>query len=591
MEPLAPGSRVGNYVVEAQLGRGGMAEVWRARHVKLGSMHAIKVLLPEIAAHPEVRARFLVEGRIQAQVRHEGLVPVTDLLEEGAFTGLVMDYVEGEGLDALLRGPEPPPFDLLRRVFVQVLEALSAVHARGIVHRDLKPSNILLDRSDGTLRARLLDFGIAHVQQPEGLALTRAGTTLGTVYFMSPEQVRGEPVSAQSDVFSMGVILYRAATGKLPFDGDTQWKVLTAIASGTYEAPASVCPTLPPAFCEVIGRAMAPLPADRFASCAEFAAALSSAASPAKDPPATSPASVPPAAVKESRSAAGDSSDAELAGIAGRRRWMLVLGGIAVAALVAVVALRLADRPAPQGPGQADVDALVRGTVQRDPHSGLAFVLVPGGRFLPGCSASDELCMPEEIAAREPVVVPGFWIGRTEVTVDAYSRCAKAGACSAKAKKVENAAGITCNWGRQLLAHPVNCVTWDEAAAFCAWAGGRLPRAVEWEYAARSGRAARFPWGDAPPGPQHAQFALPDGGTAPVGTHAAGQTLWGLLDLAGNVWEWTSDGMPDGEKQLRGGSFKSEARALRVTRRIGLAPDLRSDSVGFRCASDQAPDR
>lgn len=601
---LTSGVQIGAYVVEERLGQGGMAAVWRARHAKLGSVHAIKVLLPEFARSPELRLRFLNEGRIQAQFRHPAIVQVTDLLEEEDVVGLVMDYVPGDSLDVILRKHKPDtlPLPLVREVFLQVLAGLGYVHGKGVVHRDLKPSNIMVEETARGPRARVLDFGVAKNDAADMPALTRTGMTLGTLQYMSPEQVRGETIDPRSDLFSLGVVLYEVLTGHAAFDGKSAWSVQTAIVSGEVVPPETLRPDLSPAMTSILARLLEKSPPDRFQSCDELAEALERATRPEGAPTWSAPSLTPPArpslrtdpsesVTAEHESLAVEENDIELAFRPGRRKAPLVVFVVlAVAALVGYLAVRRAQRPS--GPDANAINDMVRASLRQDAVSGLSFVRLPAGQFRMGCEGQDDAC---DKNAPEPrlVRVDGFWMGKTEVTVEAWDKCVAAGACAAP---VRLAGGDKCNAGDPAKkSHPVNCLTWDESKSFCKWLGGRLPTAAEWEYAAKNGSRSVWPWGNAPPDHQHARFlGAPDSEsrTAAVGTHPAGATGWGLQDLAGNVWEVTSD-LFDGNKgtiEARGGSFKSRPQALRASNRFEVDPTARSDSLGVRCVFDDRPE-
>lgn len=275
---LEVGEQVEKYVVEALLGQGGMAQVWRVRHAVLGSTHALKVLLPELVRDEALRQRFLAEGQIQARLRHPNIVAVTDVVTAPGVAGLVMDHVEGDTLEtvrARLKGPPDPAF--VREVFGQILAAVGYAHAHGVVHRDLKPANVLLSpRDGGGVRAVVVDFGIAKVLVDEPAARgTAFGARMGTLHYMSPEQVRGaRDVTARSDVFSLGVTLYEFVTGTVPFDGPSDYDVQHAIVQGRYVRPAERVKGIDPRIAQAIERALQSDPAARFGDCDEFARAL-----------------------------------------------------------------------------------------------------------------------------------------------------------------------------------------------------------------------------------------------------------------------------------------------------------------------------
>ncbi|MEW5851782.1 MAG: SUMF1/EgtB/PvdO family nonheme iron enzyme [Myxococcota bacterium] len=209
-----------------------------------------------------------------------------------------------------------------------------------------------------------------------------------------------------------------------------------------------------------------------------------------------------------------------------------------------------------------------------EPRSGLRFVAIAGGRFTMGCAPGDTECEPDE-QTRTPVDVAPFELTAVEVTADAYQRCVDAGACAPASTHRP-----TCNFGRR-GDHPINCVDWSQAQAFCRWAGARLPTAAEWEFAARSGGTR--PWGDAPVTTARAQYDAAEG-TSAVGTHPSGATPSGLQDMLGNVWEWTASDYPTGGKEARGGGWYYSAKHMRVSNRVRLSPSDKDAGVGFRCA-------
>lgn len=237
---LEPGQQVGNYTIGPTLGQGGFATVYEAQHMLLHSRHAIKVLAPELLATEELRARFLTEGRILAQLRHPNIVRVTDVVVEPGVAGLVMDHVQGLTLtQELERCQGGAPLKQTLRWFRPLLGAVETAHRRGIVHRDLKPDNILLTRNqNGRVKPVVLDFGIAKILDDESITrlATRQGTTMGTPGYMSPEQIKNsKTIDHRTDIFALGVILFEALTGSAPFRGNSEFEVMRATVDREYD--------------------------------------------------------------------------------------------------------------------------------------------------------------------------------------------------------------------------------------------------------------------------------------------------------------------------------------------------------------------
>jgi formylglycine-generating enzyme required for sulfatase activity len=274
-----------------------------------------------------------------------------------------------------------------------------------------------------------------------------------------------------------------------------------------------------------------------------------------------------------------------------RRTPAAILGALVLAAIAIPAAPDAAAQKA------AAVKRVPAGVVRVDPVSGLELVSLAGGTFHYGCEPQDSDCSDDERPGRQVDVAP-MWMGKTEVTVEAYARCVTAGACTAP-----NTGGA-CTWdvaGRER--HPVNCVDWTQASAFCRHVGGRLPTAEEWEYADKGGESRIYPWGDDPVNDKRANFAdgqfkkkfprafdVPgqDDGwveTAPVGTYPAGATRQGLLDMVGNVIEWTASEYAAGLMEARGGGWATDSisRRLRASYRTGRPPSQWDATLGFRC--------
>ena len=274
--PLTPGTLVGRYRILSSVGSGAMGEVYRAEDTSLGRIVALKTLPGDLVGTPDRRARFENEGRIMASLSHPNLVHVFDVGEHEGVPYLVQEFVEGETLeDVLLSGPVPAP--KAARWIAQAAEGLVAAHEAGILHRDIKPSNLMVGR-DG--RIRVLDFGLAKVQSvPEDRrrsqpSLTTDGLVVGTAQYMSPEQASGKKVDARSDIFSLGIVFYELLAGKLPFEGETPVDVMYAILHLGHPPIPGFGSGVVRGFADVVDRALAKDPAQRFPSMREMAAEI-----------------------------------------------------------------------------------------------------------------------------------------------------------------------------------------------------------------------------------------------------------------------------------------------------------------------------
>ncbi len=275
------GRKLGNYEIADKLGEGGMGEVWRAKDTRLGRFVAIKVLPAAFAADPDRRRRFGAEARAVGALNHPNVVAVYDVGEDGGLAYMVSELVEGESLRVLIsRGPLGAR--RVAEIGAQIADGLAAAHGLGILHRDLKPENIMITR-DG--RVKILDFGLAkQTVQSMGdetatALLSQPGMVVGTVGYMSPEQVRAESVDPRSDIFSLGCILYELASGARAFPGGSAAEVMSAILKDEPAVLVSGGLPLPPALDTIIRRCLEKRPEQRFHSASDLAFALRSIAS------------------------------------------------------------------------------------------------------------------------------------------------------------------------------------------------------------------------------------------------------------------------------------------------------------------------
>jgi Tol biopolymer transport system component/tRNA A-37 threonylcarbamoyl transferase component Bud32 len=265
---LTAGTRLGPYEIVGRVGAGGMGEVFRARDTRLDRTVAIKVLAPDVARDPDVRERFEREARTIASLTHPNICTLHDVGHEADLDFLVLEFVEGETLAARLQAGRLP-MDLVLRTSIEIADALDRAHRAGIVHRDLKPGNVMLTRSG----AKLLDFGLAKASRVEGSlaavetqSITRAGTLVGTLQYMAPEQLEGKAVDHRADIFALGALIHEMATGRRAFDGANHVSVIGAILHTEPPPISTLQPLAPPALDHVVGRCLAKDPEDRWQS-------------------------------------------------------------------------------------------------------------------------------------------------------------------------------------------------------------------------------------------------------------------------------------------------------------------------------------
>jgi serine/threonine protein kinase len=351
--------RLAHYRVLKVLGEGGMGVVYLAEDTLLGRTVAMKTMKPELAADPRHRQRFLREARAAAKVEHDHSVPIYGVGEDRGMPWLAMPFLKGQSLDQLLKRVKVLKPAQAVRLGMQVAKGLAAAHAAGLIHRDVKPANIWVEPEAGG-RPRLLDFGLARDQglpqfpkspqreQGEEL-LTRMGTILGTPAFMAPEQAQGEPLDGRADLFSLGCVLYRAVTGRLPFQGQGMMGTLRALATETRPAPHEVNSAVPQPLSALIMMLLAKDRSARPASAAMVAAALQAIQEKLTEPvPVAQPVAIPVTPrQKESNSWADLTEVAEPRApvAAPRRGWrlatvaalLLVLGGALAAGIVVII--------------------------------------------------------------------------------------------------------------------------------------------------------------------------------------------------------------------------------------------------------------
>src|SRR6201996_407396 len=323
------------------LGVGGMGRVYRVRNVISDRTEAMKVLLPDLVAEPDLAGRFISEIRMLASFDHPNIAQLHTAFQVDNQLVMMMEFVEGSTLEQIAKQSPIPQSDVISYM-QQVLAALSYAHSRGVVHRDIKPANIMVT-SQGVVK--LMDFGIAKSRTEQDL--TRPGTTMGSLYYMSPEQVGGGTVDARSDIYSVGVMMYELLAGRRPFVADSAYEILNQQCNVIPQPPLEVNAQLPPALSDLIVCAMAKDPANRFQNAQALSNALRHVAAMQDDVPKREEVAYKPVAIHGAAQPAvqGVAAEAPAAPLAqpsaGHRGVWMTVGALAVLVVVACAAIGL----------------------------------------------------------------------------------------------------------------------------------------------------------------------------------------------------------------------------------------------------------
>jgi len=653
-----------------RLGTDGMGTVFLAEQIGVDNrLVALKVLNRKLLDDPDFLLRFQNEAGSTGRIHHPNIVSIYESAQADDGTPYIaMEFLEGESLRQALKRRGALSVPEVAEILQQTARGLNAAHELGIIHCDLKPDNIFLTRNaENELRVKVVGFAIPKLR--ESSTHTQTGMVLGTPAYMSYEQVsgmRGDELDARSDVYSLGVVVYEMLSGRVPFLSDTP---LGYLRQHMLEDPPpfhEVAPDLaaPPAVESAVMKALVKDRNQRYGSALDFARELACAAqlwplaetpvpppstrivspparpSAAREPAAPlplhetgqakadtavqTPSPVPPERIGETPTAQPQASKPTatasrpptatkppqfrmVAGPSGKMKFV----AIAVVALILVVA----------GVWYSSQHGPKKGEVRVNPKDGLNYVWIPPGSFEMGCSPGDTECNDDEKPPHQVTLTKGFWLGQTEVSVAAYKGFAGATGRQMPPEPSLMERPLNPGWGDEAM--PIVNVTWDDAQAYCSWAGGRLPTEAEGEYAARGGSTAsrygdldEIAWNADNSGRERLDSdriwkedepnfvkRLKENGNA---MHEAGQkraNTFGLYDILGNVWEWVSDwydekyyqsspsqdpaGPASGEMHvLRGGSWLGTPRNVRVSSRYRPNPGLRYVNFGFRCGGE-----
>ncbi len=542
--------RFARYELQEFLG-GGMSHVYRAVDTVMGRAVAVKILTEQGIRDEEAKQRFLHEARMSASIQHDNIVTVHDYGEEQGYPFIVLEFLHGEDLREAIRKGHAGDTANKVRIALEVAQALAFVHQRGIIHRDIKPENIYIEQSG---RAKLMDFGIA---KAEGFNLTKTGNSMGTPFYMAPEQVMGTNITALADIYSYGMVLYELFTGVKPVNGDTLQRLFYIILHESPDPQLLIAAGAPRPVIDLIQRCVAKKPEERLQSFGAIVEVLKGVLAGAYHAPA--PVAAPRPAATASGSGVGGLKVGLIAGAIGL---VLILGGGGL-----WYALRA--KPAVETPPTTKNEMPVRGGV---------VVPVAAGDFQFGSN-------------KVKMTLAEFSIDRTEISNRAYAEFAQA-------------TGAPVPDGAPEL--PVVNVTFDQAKSFCAWAGKQLPNELQWEKAARGSDGRSYPWGSE----MKAELAavkenpLVTNGPLPVGSLTAGQSPSAALNMAGNVWEWvekphTPSALAVENRQnalkppatatepwhyVKGGSFDYGIAEALSFEFVSLPARFAGPNIGFRCA-------
>ncbi len=609
MIPLLGKTLNKRYLIEEHIGRGGMAEVYRAYDQQRGVYLALKVLREDLAEDKVFLRRFEREAKTLAMLQHPNIVRFYGFEHSDGYVYMLMEYVEGETLrkmiaekDVLMSEEEA------LAILDPVCRALHYAHQMGRMHCDVKSANILIQK-DG--HVYLTDFGIAR-----GMDMaTSTMVGIGTPAYMAPELIKGQDPTPQTDIYALGIVLYEMLTGgERPFTGQRATITGTTADKVRWEhlqlkptPMSSFNREIPPELERVVMHCLEKDPENRFQRVQDILFSLEQTAhiQPSKIKEKSIRAeklSKQPAvrSFEEERKGTQEiRQNSQTAQPAQKRKTNFNGLGWLLAGLFVVISVILfikqGSRTVIDTSPTLTAPALGIGSTMISSKDGMILVYVPEGEFLMGSEDGYGDESPEHT-----VYLDAYWIDQTEVTNAQYQQCVEDGACSLPDE--------TYSWSRNdyygnsaYADYPVIYVNWNQASDYCEWAGRRLPTEAEWEKAARGTDGRTYPWGEKSPNANLANYNENIGDTTEVGSYPAGASPYGALDMAGNVWEWVADWYDDDYydaspfenpqgpasgfyRAIRGGSWYDIGKFLRAALRDDFDSDYSHPAFGFRCA-------
>lgn len=584
------------YEIVKWIGGGGMAQVYLARHRIHGALFAVKVLSLDLAQDERIVARFVQEARTAATLAgHPNIVPIFDIGAANGLYFLIMQYVEGEDVLTHLKAHKSLSPAEAWKIIRQVADALVWACAKNVIHRDLKPSNLYMDQNG---RIVVLDFGIAKAADVPG-NLTLSTERLGTPFYMSPEQIRGEHCDTRSDLYSLGVVFFELLAGRKPFQGDTYREIELAHVEKPPPDLRQLDPSIPQELSSIVNKLLEKDPNNRYQSAQELIEDLelykpgSSLGSRASAPIDGTPIEARTRKNESPRQIAvtPTGSETQKIGDAAPKSSNSLRVAVIVAAVVVLLAAAglfwFFQRKPAANVATSAAPAVQTQTVPKLKLDRLGgrMLLIPAGSFIFG---SDD---PESPAGKQTITLPDFYMDETAVSNAAYHKF-----CEESGRKPPESEDFTKHPD-----FPVTNVSFDDAQAYANWIGKRLPSEAEWEKAARGTDGRIYPWGNEPwtdpPAAMHSVLSYPNR-----------VSPYGIYNMVGNAFEWTTDhyqvsqenlndmakvlGTPKFShdwKVIKGGHFGADPNSVlfwKTYMRRGFPRDIPAPVIAFRCVGN-----
>jgi serine/threonine protein kinase len=570
---LDDGEIIGNrYKILGILGKGGMGRVYKALDLELEELVALKMIETNIV-NEEMINRFKREIKISRTVTHENVCRIYDMGEADGKKFISMQYIEGEDLKSYLKNRGTLKTEEAIPIFINIANALIAIHKKGIIHRDLKPANIMISKSG---EAYITDFGIAKGGGAQDL--TKSGSTIGTPHYMSPEQIQGKNLTTASDIYSFGVMMYHLITGKTPFKADSSFSLAMKHVNEQPKPPSNFAPNIPKDLEKLILDCMSKNPSKRPPNGATIKDNLSSIFRNAESEEVKS---------KENLDYAPTVAEIPIERFSTKSKLIITLCTLVL--IASLIALFTGTKESSVDLPDRDPNDKTRDESHLTDTSGM--LKIKGGIVEIG---TDRFSEDQNSPVRQ-VKLDDFYIDKYEVTNIEYDKFIEKTGYPPPSSSFWPAGHYPT--GEDKL--PVIGISQNDAEAYCSFYKKRLPTEEEWEYAARTNSSYYYPWGN-----EYVEgYAnIGTGYRERIGSKKNDKNGFGIYDLTGNVSEWTSKEVkrPDetGRQALyhvvRGGSFsRFSIKNHRLTRREFIKAEDESIGykyIGFRCVSNSPLD-